>query len=91
MGWMSNDAMSGTSGESKRLEAIQIRLTGEAATTYDVYYCVHAQNLGWLDWAKNGQASGTAGYGYRLEAIQIVLVQKGGPAPGMMARAFVQG
>jgi len=91
MDWVSNDAMSGTSGQSKRLEAIQIRLTGAAADTYDIYYCVHAQNTGWLDWAKNGQSAGTAGFGYRLEAIQIVLVPKGGPAPGMTARAFVQG
>ncbi|MBN1775373.1 MAG: hypothetical protein JW817_02790, partial [Clostridiales bacterium] len=91
MAWASNDAMSGTSGQSKRLEAIEIRLTGKAAENYDIYYCVHAQNVGWLDWAKNGQASGTAGFGYRLEAIQIVLVPKSGPAPGMMARAFVQG
>jgi len=91
MAWASNDAMSGTSGQSKRLEAIQIRLTGEAADIYDIYYCVHAQNMGWLDWAKNGQSAGTAGFGYRLEAIQIVLVPKGGPAPGMTARAFVQG
>jgi len=91
MDWASNDAMSGTSGQSKRLEAIQIRLTGAAADTYDIYYCVHAQNTGWLDWAKNGQSAGTAGFGYRLEAIQIVLVAKGGPAPGMTERAFVQG
>jgi len=91
MDWASNDAMSGTSGQSKRLEAIQIRLTGAAADAYDIYYCVHAQNTGWLDWAKNGQSAGTAGFGYRLEAIQIVLVAKGGPAPGMTARAFVQG
>ena len=91
MDWVGNDAMSGTSGQSKRLEAIQIRLTGVAADTYDIYYCVHAENTGWLDWAKNGESAGTAGFGYRLEAIQIVLVPKGGPAPGMTARAFVQG
>jgi uncharacterized protein YjdB len=91
MDWVGNDALSGTSGQSKRLEAIQIRLTGAAADTYDIYYCVHAQNTGWLDWAKNGQSAGTAGFGYRLEAIQIVLVPKGGPAPGMTERAFVQG
>jgi uncharacterized protein YjdB len=90
MNWVSNGAMSGTSGESKRLEAIEIRLTGNAANTYDVYYRVHAQNFGWLDWASNGAAAGTAGFSYRLEAIQIVLVPKGGTAPGATARAFVQ-
>jgi len=91
MDWVANDVLSGTSGESKRLEAIQIQLTGAAADLYDVYYCVHAQNTGWLDWAKNGESAGTAGFSYRLEAIKIVLVLKGTAAPGPTARAFVQG
>ena len=38
MGWKADGALSGTEGEAKRLEAIQIRLTGEAAEQYDVYY-----------------------------------------------------
>ena len=73
--------MSGTSGEAKRLEAIQIRLYGEMAEHFDVYYRVHAQSFGWLGWAKNGEESGTAGLAKRLEGIQIVLVPKGGTAP----------
>ena len=73
--------MSGTSGQAKRLEAIQIKLTGEMAKKYDVYYRVHAQHFGWLDWAKNGEESGTAGFGYRLEGMQIVLVKKGESLP----------
>lgn len=81
MNWTSNGAMSGTSGRSLRLEGIRIRLTGEMAEKYDVYYCVHAQNIGWMNWAKNGADAGTAGYSYRLEGIKIVLVEKGGPAP----------
>jgi uncharacterized protein YjdB len=90
MEWVADDILSGTSGQSKRLEAIEISLTGAAADKYDIYYCVHAQNCGWLDWAKNGESAGTAGFGYRLEAIKIVLVPKGGAAPGNTARAFVQ-
>ena len=43
---------SGTSGKAKRLEAIQIKLSGKVADKYDIYYCVHAQNVGWLGWAK---------------------------------------
>jgi uncharacterized protein YjdB len=73
--------MSGTSGESKRLEAIQIKLTGEMEEHYDVYYRVHAQSYGWLGWAKNGESAGTAGQSKRLEGIQIVLVPKGSAAP----------
>ena len=45
--------MSGTEGRSLRLEAIKIKLTGEMAKKYNIYYRVHAQNFGWLDWAKN--------------------------------------
>ena len=81
--------MSGTSGQAKRLEAIQIRLTGELAQLYDVYYRVHAQSYGWLGWAKNGGNAGTAGYAKRLEGIEIRLVEKGGPAPGSTYRAYV--
>ena len=83
-GWqnpVTNGAMSGTSGEAKRLEAIQIKLYGEMANRFDVYYRVHAQSYGWLGWAKNGEESGTAGYAKRLEGIQIVLVPKGSAAP----------
>jgi uncharacterized protein YjdB len=80
--WKKDGEMSGTSGESKRLEAIRIALTGEMAEHYDVYYRVHAQSYGWLGWAKNGEASGTAGLSKRLEGIQIVLVPKGDQAPG---------
>ena len=72
---------SGTSHQSKRLEAIQIKLYGEIENYYDVYYRVHAQNFGWMGWAKNGEKAGTAGYAYRLEAIEIVLVKKGENPP----------
>jgi M6 family metalloprotease-like protein len=80
-GWKTNGDMSGTSGQALRLEAIQIELTGNAANTYDVYYQVHCQNIGWMGWAKNGEKSGSAGFGYRLEGIRIVLVPKGSGAP----------
>ena len=74
--------MSGTEGRAYRLEAIEIKLTGEMAEHYDVYYRVHAENFGWLGWAKNGQQAGTAGYAYRLEGIEIMLVEKGSTFTG---------
>lgn len=79
--WAEDGALSGTSGKAKRLEAIQIKLSGKVADKYDIYYCVHAQNVGWLGWAKNGEQAGTAGYAYRLEAIRIKLVPKGEKPP----------
>ena len=84
--WAKDGEPSGTSGQAKRLEAIQVKLTGNVAKKYDVYYCVHAQNFGWLGWAKNGKEAGTAGYGYRLEAIKIMLVPKGEDAPDKVGK-----
>ncbi|AFA48569.1 C39 family peptidase [Acetobacterium woodii] len=80
-GWKSNGKMSGTEGLGYRLEAIQIKLTGTDANQFDVYYQVHAQNMGWMGWAKNGESAGTAGYSYRLEGIHIVIVKKGENPP----------
>ena len=80
--------MSGTTGESKRLEAICIELTDEMARDYDIYYRVHAQTYGWLGWAMNGEPAGSEGLSKRLEAIEIVLVEKGGNPPGTVGDAF---
>ena len=80
-GYVSDGKPAGTEGEAKRLEAIKIRLTGDIANKYDVYYRVQAQKFGWMGWAKNDEPSGTAGYAYRLEGIQIKLLSKGSDAP----------
>lgn len=66
----------GTVGKSKRMEAIQIKLTGELAQHYEVYYRVHMQSYGWGAWTRNGETAGTVGQGKRLEAIEIRMAQK---------------
>lgn len=72
-GWSTSNGFSGTEGLGYRLEAIQIKLTGADADKFNVYYKVHAQNVGWMGWARNGEPAGTAGYGYRLEGIKIII------------------
>lgn len=89
-GWKSNGLMSGTEGRSLRLEAIQIKLTGTDADHFDIYYQVHAENIGWMGWAKNGESAGTAGFSYRLEGIRIKVVPKDAPAPGVTDKPFEQ-
>ncbi|SFN57899.1 Ig-like domain-containing protein [Proteiniclasticum ruminis] len=74
-GWQSSvfdGAMSGTSGQSLRLEAITISL-GEQLPEGSIEYTTHVQNKGWLDPVKDGALSGTSGQGLRLEAIRIRL------------------
>ena len=97
--WARDGEMSGTQGKALRLEAIQIELYGDMAAHYDIYYRVHAQDIGWMSWASNGAEAGTAARSARLEGIQIVLVPKGSAAPGKTyqgitavdSRAFVNG
>ena len=80
--WKSNGQTAGTTGQNKAVQGIQVKLTGNAANKYDVYYRVHVANMGWLGWAKNGASAGSSGYGYGAQAIELVIVNKGGAAPG---------
>lgn len=74
LGAVQNDNSSGT--ENKNMEAVKIYLTGDIAKEYDVYYCIHVQNMGTLGWAKNGEVTGTIGYFRAIEGITIKLVLK---------------
>ena len=75
-GWQAekkDGEMSGTTGESKRLEAIRIRFQNQPYAG-DVKYRTHVQDYGWeTGWKANGEMSGTTGEAKRLEAIQIQL------------------
>lgn len=80
--WVTDGALCGTTNRNKRMEALEIQLTGEIANHYDIYYRTYIGGLGWFNWAKNGEASGTRGIGRRIDALQIKLVRKGYQAPG---------
>lgn len=82
--WKTDGQESGTTGKNRRLEAIQVKLTGSEADNYDIYYCAHVQNFGWLNWAKNGAYAGSSSYGYRIEAIKMVILPKGSAAPSRL-------
>jgi len=73
-GFKYDGAISGTTGEAKRLEAIEIRLQNTGSYDLGVEYRTHIQKYGWESvWKKNGEMSGTSGEAKRLEAIQIRL------------------
>ena len=85
IGWQGWDTPSasegGTTGQGRAIEAVRLRLTGSLAKDYDVYYRVHASNIGWMAWAKDGEEAGTTGFGRSVEAVQVRLVKKGDAAP----------
>ncbi len=68
--------VAGTSGQSKRLEGIQIYLYGELAEYYTVQYQVHIQDYGDAQgFVSEGSIAGTTGESKRLEEVQIKLVK----------------
>ena len=85
IGWQGWDTPSasegGTTGQGRAVEAVRLRLTGSLAKDYDVYYRVHASNIGWMAWAKDGEEAGTTGMSCSLEAVQIKLIKKGASHP----------
>ena len=71
-GWKKDGAMSGTSGQAKRLEGINIKLSN-LPYAGSIVYRTHVQTYGWQGWRKDGAMSGTSGQAKRLEGIQIYL------------------
>jgi len=74
IGWqdfVSDGAMSGTSGQSKRLEGIEISVSGNS--NLGIRYSTQIQDIGWQEFFADGVMSGTSGQSKRLEAIKIEL------------------
>lgn len=74
-GWLSNigdGKTSGTSGQSKRIEALKVSLCN-LPYSGNVEYSTHIQDIGWQSYRKNGSISGTSGQSKRVEAIKIKL------------------
>lgn len=71
--WKQSGAQAGTTGLSKRLEAIKIKIDNLPENA-SILYQVHIQDIGWQDWKQNGEEAGTTGQSKRLEAIRIKLI-----------------
>lgn len=75
VGWQSskkNGEISGTVGQSLRLEGITI-LVDNSEVNVVIQYQTHVQNIGWQPMVSNGALSGTTGLSLRLEGIRIEL------------------
>ena len=74
IGWMkyvNNGEMSGTTGESRRLESFKVKLQSQLSG--DVVYKSYITRRGWASEVKNDAVSGTTGLSRNLEAISIKL------------------
>lgn len=92
IGWEAHPAgncqVSGTTGQSRAIEALKIKLSDELSASYDIWYRVHSANFGWLGWAKNGEPAGSQGYARRVEALQIKVLPKGSADAPQQTVAF---
>ena len=75
IGWqnyVSENKTSGTSGQSKRIEAFKIKFSNETDNNF-ISYRAHVQDIGWQNWVSNNNISGTIGKSKKIEALQIKL------------------
>ena len=66
--------MAGTTGKSKAIMGIKIRLDEEGTEKFDILYRVHKFDGKWTSWAKNGEI--IYSHGIKLNVIQIKLELK---------------
>ena len=78
--WKENFVEAGDSAGSMPLEAVKMKLTGQLAEQYDLYYSVY-QNGSWTEQVMNGETAGVEAQGLRVEGLRVAVVKKGAPAP----------
>ena len=74
-GWQApskNGQTNGSLGQSKRVEAIKIKIDN-APVTGGIQYRTHVQDKGWQGYVSNNQLSGTTGESKRVEAYDVRL------------------
>lgn len=91
VGWqnpVSDNGLSGTSGQGLALEAINVGIDSQAGI--GVRYQTHLQDNGWLNWVENKAVSGFPNEGKRLEAIRMELTGVNSKQYDLYYRVHVQ-
>lgn len=86
--WVSEGSAAGASGDV--LKGVSLKLSGDLASSYDIWYQVYDSDAGWLGWASNGTEAGSTGTDSHAVAVRVTLVKKGSSAPGSTSNAYVQ-
>lgn len=90
-GWINNITTgnnAGNIGKSMRMEAVKLNLTGEASKSFDIYYRVYSDTVGWSGWAKNGSPAGTEGYAKKIRSLEIKIAWKDEPPVSVGNNSF---
>ena len=90
IGWQANKyngATAGTTGQSRRVEAMKVSLSGVSG---GVSYRAHVQGIGWQGWKQSGQVAGTTGQSRRVEAIQVQLTGNAAKSYDIYYRSHIQ-
>ena len=92
IGWMdpvTDGTAAGTTGKSRRMEALTLKLPDGVAG--GIEYRGHVQRSGWeKTWAADGNVAGTTGKSRRVEAVQIQLTGEAKDAYDVYYRVHVQ-
>lgn len=87
-GWTAwrTGSIAGSSKKGYPIQAIEVKLTGSLAKSYDVYYRVNIFGCDWMGWAKNGQMAGVSSSGpLCVRKFQVKLRAKGLGVPSECA------
>jgi hypothetical protein len=90
-GWMpavQNSGQAGTTGQSLRLEGLQV---WSPRSGVSVCYSGYVQNVGWQPEVCNGALAGTVGQSLRMEAVKIRLASKPTGTNGIRYNTYLQG
>lgn len=91
-GWLSSvgdGELSGTTGKSKRVEALKVALCN-LPYSGNVEYSTHVQDYGWQAYQKDGNISGTTKKSKQVEAIKIRLTGEIGQYYDVYYRVYVK-
>ena len=86
--WSSNGGTTGSPDSQKRVEALQVKVTGD--TGLGITYQAHVQSQGWMSWASNGASVGTSGQALRMEAVRMKLTGESAGKYDLYYRAYCE-
>lgn len=86
--WKSNGTTAGNTADALRIEALQMKVTGDS--NLGISYNAHVQGIGWQGMKADGATAGMSGQSKRIEAIRIELTGTGAADYDVYYRVFCE-